>query len=184
MAKDFQIHYIPYIEIFILLLLSVYWDTKNYKIPNKLVLSGILLGLVTTVFIQGWMAGVFSMIRILVFMTALMPLFLLKFLGAGDIKLLASVGAFFGYKEVLFIVLYSFIAGGFIGSFVLLARKNGIERFRKLMGYLKTIFYTMSVPSYPLDKSDKASFFRFSYAILAGFLLYFIEKIGWIKLFI
>jgi prepilin peptidase CpaA len=42
----------------------------------------------------------------------LLPLYALRIMGAGDVKLMAAVGAFLGLPDVLFAIVWSFIAGG------------------------------------------------------------------------
>ena len=42
----------------------------------------------------------------------LLPLYALRLMGAGDVKLMAAVGAFIGAPEILYAVLFTFIAGG------------------------------------------------------------------------
>lgn len=53
------------------------------------------------------LAGIFIPIVILFFLHRL------RFIGAGDIKLLAMVGSYLGF-DILYVILYSFIFGGVI----------------------------------------------------------------------
>ena len=68
---------------------------------------------------------------------ALMPLYLLRALGAGDLKLLAMVGAFVGAPTVLIVALYTLLAGGLLSLAVMLGRGVATHTLRNLR-YLMT----------------------------------------------
>ncbi|MEQ1897737.1 MAG: prepilin peptidase [Vicinamibacterales bacterium] len=102
-------------------------DIRNRRIPNILTfgaaaaavaygaLTGGAGGVATAG--AGWLAGT------LIFL----PFFLLRGMGAGDVKLLAALGAWLGPGAVLVIALYTSIAGGVMALGVALGR-----------GYLRT----------------------------------------------
>lgn len=48
-------------------------------------------------------------------------------LGGGDVKLLAVVGAFLGYKAILPVIFLSSILGSIIGLTVMLIKKEGLR---------------------------------------------------------
>ena len=68
---------------------------------------------------SGWITGLFLF----------MPLFLLGGMGAGDVKLLAALGAWLGAGDTIWLAIYASIAGGVIAAVMALHR-----------GYLKTAF--------------------------------------------
>ena len=51
-----------------------------------------------------------------------MPLYLLRAMGAGDVKLMAMVGAFVGAPTVFMATLYTLLAGGLLSLVVMLGR--------------------------------------------------------------
>lgn len=158
-----------YLEICILLILSVYSDFKYYKINNLITLSFILVGLITCFIGDGYIGLICSIYGILLPLALLFPLFLFKMLGAGDVKLFCALGAITGLNIVIQILIYSFLSGGIIGVFVLLVRKNIKQRLKYLISYLKSCFLVGALLPYGnvKDKSD-GSKFRFSYAIACG----------------
>jgi len=96
-----------------LLLSAVWWDVKTHRIPNQLVLLGLGLGLATSFLPNGigWQgAALGSLAGLAVFL----PLYLLRILGAGDVKLLSAVGAFVGYPGILAVALLTGLAGGIL----------------------------------------------------------------------
>lgn len=160
---------IKIIAICLLLLLSVYCDIRSYKIKNVITLPFILAGLLTGLFIEGANGLSHSVLGILLPLAILLPLYILRMLGAGDIKLLCAIGAITGPGTILYVIAYSFISGGIIGLVVMLVRKNLGLRIQYLITYLKSCFLTVSMLPYgnPHSKND-GSKFRFSYAIACG----------------
>jgi prepilin peptidase CpaA len=122
-----------------LLLAAVVTDLRSRRIPNTLVLLGICLALLAHALAlvsdvaplagaQWWapLAG------LSVGLFALMPLYLLRALGAGDLKLLAMVGAFVGAPTVLIAALYTLLAGGVLSLVVMLGRGVATHTLRNL----------------------------------------------------
>jgi len=109
------------------LLLACISDLRTRRIPNALTFSAVgaalafhgVTGALTTV---GWsLAGCFA--GALLFF----PMFALRGMGAGDVKLLAAVGAWLGPSQVMLAALATSVAGGVIALAVAFAH-----------GYLKT----------------------------------------------
>jgi prepilin peptidase CpaA len=104
-------------------------DLRTRRIPNWLTFGAAVLAVVAHTWaaglsgfasaIAGWSVGV------LLFL----PIFILRGMGAGDVKLLAALGAWIGPILAIWVGLYSAIAAGVIGVVVGL-----------LGGYLGTAF--------------------------------------------
>lgn len=138
------------------LLAAACWtDARIRRISNKLVLAGALSGLaLNTVLPEG--SGLFSsfsgglgFLRALggfaVGLGVLLPLYLLRAMGAGDVKLMAMIGAFLGPTSVLGAVLMTFLAGGILAIAVALwkgAFRSTLGNVRVMM--LHTMIKTMS----------------------------------------
>lgn len=78
----------------------------------------------------------------------LMPLYILKMLGAGDIKLFCSIGFLLGGKDVLYSIMYSYLFGFVIAIFIMLTRGNFAVRFNRLYNYLKYSILTTTLLPY------------------------------------
>ena len=164
-----------YIELFLLLLLSLISDCKDYRIKNTIVYPFIAAGLVTNLCIGGFRGLAFSLLATLVPVFILFLLYSLKMLGAGDIKLFASIGSIMGTKFALLSIVYSFLLGGLIALIIICFRKNWNKRLEYFLRYIKSCFLTLSLLPYTnlKDTSDGAKF-RFSYATVLGVLATFI----------
>src|SRR6266851_1193508 len=77
-------------------------DWRSRCIPNWLTVSGLLSGLTLHTVLNGWQGMRFSLEGTALALVLLLPLVMLRALGAGDWKLMGAVGAFLGWKLFLF----------------------------------------------------------------------------------
>ena len=97
-----------------LLVIAAVIDYRSYRIPNWLTLGGILFALIYRTLQERTIASGFidSFGGMLTGFGLMLPLYLFKAMGAGDVKLMAMVGAFLGIHATPYAVLYTFIVGG------------------------------------------------------------------------
>lgn len=162
---------IRYIEVTVLVLLALISDIKTYKIKNILVFSFVILGLLTNL-LTGGVEGLLSSLLGMIAPLVLLVLYMLRMLGAADIKLFSAIGSVMGVKFVLYTMTYSFLGGGVIALGVLIVRRNGRQRLSYLLQYIKSCILSRSLLPYTdfEDKSDGAKL-RFAYAIVCGTLI-------------
>ena len=106
----------------ILVAIAAVYDIRYRRIPNWLVLAGILVGFAWNIFSlsglgPGRAAAGLGLGFILYF-----PLWLLRARGAGDVKLLAAVGAITGPGNCFLVFILTAILGGVIALVMLLMR--------------------------------------------------------------
>ncbi len=119
----------------ILLLAAAFCDLKKRKVPNVLVLIGWLFSLIFH-FLQCGLEGAFkSVMTVLVILATGFLLFLIRAVGAGDIKLCSVIGGIQGMAVCVHILAVSvFLAG--IWSFAKLTKKRLLaKRFRYAWSY-------------------------------------------------
>jgi prepilin peptidase CpaA len=123
------------LPMLLLVSIAAICDVRTGKIPNLLILSSVILGLCFT-FLNGGIDGL--LIGIAGFgvgFLLVMPGYLLRFTGAGDLKLLASLGILSGPGAILAIFALSVFAGALFILSKLLGRflyKQGIFFWRSL----------------------------------------------------
>lgn len=122
------------------------WDLKTLKIPNALILIGMVLGVTLTTVENGFDGLKLSLIGILVTFLILYPVWALKaigmpVIGAGDVKLFLVVASFLGLTSTLTIVLYSIILGGCMFLLIIHPKKvfNMFKDFLYLLIYFLPI---------------------------------------------
>jgi prepilin peptidase CpaA len=97
-----------------LLVAAAVIDYRSHRIPNRLTVGGMVFGLLYNAVVPvGVQPGILWALGGLgLGLVILLPLYALRVMGAGDVKLMAMVGAFLGVGGVLHAVLFTFIAGG------------------------------------------------------------------------
>jgi prepilin peptidase CpaA len=122
-----------FVAILSVLLLAAAWsDLRRQCIPNRLVFTGALLALLMHTLLpagDGFLSllpgglGFAGSLKGLVFgLLAFLPLYALRAMGAGDVKLFAMVGAFLGPVEVWSAFFFTLLAGGILALGVALHR--------------------------------------------------------------
>lgn len=110
------------VNIFVgtLLALACITDIRTRRIPNVLTLSAAGLALLFHLVTGGPAAAGWSVAGWFVGVLLFLPMFALRGMGAGDVKLLAAVGAWLGPMQVAIVALATSIAGGVIAIMVAL----------------------------------------------------------------
>jgi len=96
--------------------LAALWDARTGRIPNSITLSTITLGIILNAYYLGWTGFKGAMVGMLVGASFLLIPFMLGVVGAGDVKMLAAVGALNGAKFAFWAFLYGALAGGIIAA--------------------------------------------------------------------
>jgi prepilin peptidase CpaA len=92
--------------------LATGWDLKTGRIPNNITFPAMLLGLILNTYYSGWHGLVTSLAGLGLGVLLLFIPFAIGGMGAGDVKLLAAVGALNGHLFTFRAFLYGAIAGG------------------------------------------------------------------------
>jgi prepilin peptidase CpaA len=113
------------LTVFILLsaTTAAYFDFRWRRIPNWLVAATIMLSLVCHTWSGSLDGLLMSGAGLLAGAGLLLPLYLLKGMGAGDVKFFAAIGAAVTFKHILTVFVFAaLIAGGMALFRVLVAR--------------------------------------------------------------
>jgi leader peptidase (prepilin peptidase) / N-methyltransferase len=111
------------------LVVVTFIDLEHQIIPDAITLPGIVIGFAVSFFTPlGWLNSLIGIIAgggSLLLVASLYELLTKKEgMGGGDVKLLAMMGAFFGWKAILFIVFASSLFGSVIGVALMVAQKK------------------------------------------------------------
>ncbi|MEO0108293.1 MAG: A24 family peptidase [candidate division WOR-3 bacterium] len=161
----------------VLLGISAYWDLKYRKIPNWATLPAVVLGLGLNSIAQGWIGARTSGLGLLVGFGALVVLFVLSWMGGGDVKLMAAIGALKGYPFVVSALFYSLIAGTAIGIAALIWNRKTLRTFKHL--FLVVVSRaTPLVPRQELRRNETQKI-PFGLAIVVGTVWAMIVGFAW-----
>lgn len=156
--------------------IAAYTDYREHRIYNKLLGPAFLFALILHTKNGGFSGIKMSLTGALLgFCLLLLPYFL-SGMGAGDVKLLAVIGAFGGANFVFETFLYGAIIGGIISA-VLLARRKALvvtlKRFLLILPFL-------TKPQFLTDGMREARQEKFPYgiAIVLGTVLAFFFPLG------
>lgn len=112
--------------------IAAFTDWSEHKIYNKLLVPAFCVALLIQTF-QGGLSGLIgSLIGATIGFAILLLPYFMGGMGAGDVKLLAVIGAFGGALFVFTSFLYGAIIGGLISAFLLARRKalgNTLKHF-------------------------------------------------------
>ena len=103
---------INFVLLATLLALATWFDIRQSRIPNSIVCLVLVLGFGTQASVSGWTGVVSAGYGFAVALVLLLPFYALRALGAGDVKLIASVGAFVGAKSILGTIVAIMLCGG------------------------------------------------------------------------
>src|SRR5262245_28032565 len=102
-------------------LVAVVTDLRTRRIPNVLTFGAAVLAIVVHGDVGGWTGAGVSLLGWVAGAALFLPLFALGGMGAGDVKLLAAIGAWLGPGAVVWVALFSSIAGGAMALIVSVA---------------------------------------------------------------
>jgi prepilin peptidase CpaA len=94
------------------LILAVYLDIQTSRIPNWLTFTGMGGGFLAHLFINGAEGAIFSLLGLGTGLVLFLTFYLLGDMGAGDVKLMAAMGALVGPYGAFLCGLLSVILGG------------------------------------------------------------------------
>src|SRR5580692_6343045 len=139
----------------ILVAIAAVFDIRYRRIPNWLVLAGIIVGLAWNVYSSDhWSSGLLRSLKglglgfILYF-----PLYLIRARGAGDVKLLAAVGAITGPGNCFWIFLLTAVLGGVI-AVVFLALKGRVQKTFFNMAWILKDLSNFKAPHHSSEELD------------------------------
>jgi prepilin peptidase CpaA len=115
-------------------------DWRSRRIPNWLTVPGFLSGVTLHVVLNGWQGLRFALAGGALALILLLPLVMLRALGAGDWKLMGAVGAFLGWKLFLFVMFGSILASGIMAMVQVIRVGRVAETFRNMWTLLKGFF--------------------------------------------
>lgn len=150
---------------------AVICDLTTDKIPNPIIASGY----VTAFFYQGICSGYSGLweglMGALFPLIVLFPIFCIRGLGAGDLKLLSVAGCFFSFDKSVYCLIAAMIIGAALSIIKMLIQHNFKERLYYFISYMQEALLTGRLKKYNMETNDMRSRIHMSLPILLSALL-------------
>ena len=157
--------------LLMLLFLAALSDIRTSQISNRLILAGLSMGILFRL----WEEGPFGIFKFFIYVTVpiivLFFLFLMRVLGAGDIKLFSMIGGIWGLQVLCTTIAVSFLAAAVMSLGKILFHKNLILRLRVFRGYMREVLTSGRLLKYPQEFQGGQHIIHFSIAILIGYAI-------------
>lgn len=122
--------------LIVLLAAAVYWDLKLRKIPNKITVPAAFLGFLLFLLYEGGKGAGQSALGFLLGLVIFVIPYGFGGMGAGDVKLMAAVGALKGPEFILRAALATALAGGLMALVVQIWKGRSRQTMINLLGIL------------------------------------------------
>ena len=120
-------------------------DWRSRRIPNWLTVPGFVVGVTLSTLFSGWSGLRDSLLGTGLAFALLLPFWLLKSLGAGDLKFAAALGAYTGPGRLIDILIGSvFVAG--VMALALVVYKGRLLETLKNIGHILISLVTFRLP--------------------------------------
>ncbi|WML24992.1 prepilin peptidase [Neobacillus sp. OS1-33] len=151
------------IILVIVLVICLFTDIKSRKILNIITLPTIVFGLLYNIFNIGVEGVLFSGKGFLIGLGLLIIPYLLGGMGAGDVKLMAAIGALMGTSFVFYSFIYTALIGGVI-ALLLIIKTQGLKTSIKSL-FFNVVFLSSNLGSMILPNGEKNSSISFPYGV-------------------
>ena len=110
------------VTLLVILAVAVREDLSSHRLPNGLTLGALALGIALQAYGGGLDGFGLSVVGAAAGLASLLPFYLMKGMGAGDVKLMMAAGAFLGPVDAFVAVLLSLVAGAVIAVLIVVWR--------------------------------------------------------------
>jgi prepilin peptidase CpaA len=114
-------------------IITAFYDYRWRRIPNFITFPAILIGIIMHGINTGWSGLYFSFWGMIIGSGFFLIFYLVGGIGAGDVKLMGSVGAFLGAEKVITVLLLTGLVGGLMAIYKIVISysfKNTVSQLR------------------------------------------------------
>lgn len=129
----------------VVLIVAAYIDGKELRVPNWITFPMVLSGLVFCTWSGGWAGLGAGLLGMAVGLATLLPLYAVGGMGAGDVKLMAGIGAWLGASVTWNAFVWSVIVGG-IMALGMVAWRRSWKKHSGNFGIIFMEFLTVKNP--------------------------------------
>ena len=158
------------------LILAAVIDGVKLKVPNWLTYSMIISGWLYSCVSFGWEGIGWSLLGTFLGLVLLLPAYAIGGMGAGDVKLLAGVGAWMHSTNVFYAFCLSAVFGAVIAVGMVLIRrgwKKHLAQFWMILGEIMTIRDPNALSTIASERKNSMLLLPYGIPIAIGSIVYF-----------
>ncbi|MDB5764981.1 MAG: peptidase prepilin type [Herminiimonas sp.] len=148
-----------------LVVIAAIFDIHSHRIPNWLVFWGIVTSVVFHSVSPFGIGAVNSIEGFGVGLASFMPLYIIRAMGAGDVKLMAMVGAFLGPTAAFGAVITTFIVGGVLAITAASLNKSTRRMFSNIRSIMTNTIVNASIGTHIQTDISTFSAGKLPYAV-------------------
>jgi len=154
-------------------------DVKTRRIPNRLTYSAMVAGLVLQGILYGWSGLLLSVEGGLLFGGVFLLFYLVRAMGAGDVKLAAALGSIVGVSATLPVMLATALAGGALAVCFMVLSGRVVETLRNTL-WVTGFHVKHGLQVHPVVNLDNPAGLRMPYGLaFAAGTAYWVLSLGW-----
>ena len=157
--------------IFTILAIASLTDLFYKKIPNWLTFSSLICGFFFQIIFRGFDGFFNSLQGIGTGFALTFIVYLAGGLGAGDVKLMAALGAFLGPKEIIIAFIFSSFLSGAYALILLILHGFILQTIKRYFKMFRALIFTLQLIYIPPLSAEKQLGLRFGVMIALGTLL-------------
>lgn len=164
-----------------ILIWAAWIDGRELRVPNWQTYPMMLAGLIFNAGMSGWEGVGFSLYGMLIGLACLMPLYAVGGMGAGDVKLMAGIGAWLGATVTWNAFLVSVIVGGVMAVCMVAYRGTWMKHYGNFLMILhefRTVKNPAELSRIAAERKPNMFLLPYGIPICIGSLAYFAYQIA------
>jgi prepilin peptidase CpaA len=171
------VHFVPVLAVVVTASAAV-TDCRRRRIPNRLTYPAILTGFLVQALFDGWHGVLFSIGGMLAFGGAFMLFYIVRAMGAGDVKLAGALGSIVGYSAAWPLMLATALAGAALAIVFMVLSGRIAETLRNTL-WVAGFHLRHGLRAHPHVNLDNPKGVRMPYGLaFAGGTLYWAVSLG------
>ena len=158
------------------LILAAVIDGLHLKVPNWITYPLVISGWIYSTAVGGWEGLGWSLLGTVTGLVLLLPAYAVGGMGAGDVKLLAGVGAWMHGTHVFYAFCLSAVVGAVIAVAMVLVRRSWTkhqDQFWMILGEIMTIRDPSQLAAMAADRKSSMLLLPYGIPIAIGTITYF-----------
>lgn len=169
----------PVYAVTVTLIVAAWIDGKQLRVPNWITFPMVGTGFVYNLAANGWDGLWIAFAGMCVGLLTLLPLYAVGGMGAGDVKLMAGMGAWLGWQVTLWAFVYTVVVGAVMAIVMVLSRKawsKHYNQFLMIFSEWMTIKDPKKLSEIAAERKPTMYLLPYGIPICIGSIAYFIRE--------